>query len=164
MTLLLLFSCVWLYCDLMDCSPPGSSVHGISQARILEWVTISFSRGSSKSRDQTHISCIGKYILYHWATRDPPTYDITVERLPKLRNQHWYITINYILDFIWMSSVSPLRSFFKKNFNFGECHIAYGILVLRPGIEPSTQVIYLPQNPKQVATWHSIMPPLSFLL
>ena len=36
--------------DLMDCSPPGSSVHGISQARILEWVAISFSRGSSQPR------------------------------------------------------------------------------------------------------------------
>ena len=44
---LLLFSRVWLFCDPMDCRPPGSSVHGISQARILEWVAISFSRGSS---------------------------------------------------------------------------------------------------------------------
>ena len=36
----------------MDCSPPGSSVHGVSQARVLEWVAISFSRGSSQPRDQ----------------------------------------------------------------------------------------------------------------
>ena len=43
--------------DSMDCSPPGSSVYGISQARILEWVTVSFSRGSSP-RNQTCISCI----------------------------------------------------------------------------------------------------------
>ena len=42
----------------MDCGPPGSSVHRISQARILEWLTISFSRGSSCPRDQTHISCV----------------------------------------------------------------------------------------------------------
>ena len=42
----------------MDCGPPGSSVHGISQARILEWLTISFSRGSSCLRDQTHIFCV----------------------------------------------------------------------------------------------------------
>ena len=42
--------------------PPGSSIHGISQASILEWVTISYSRGSSRPRDQTHISCIGKWI------------------------------------------------------------------------------------------------------
>ena len=44
----------------MDCSPPGSSVHGISQARILEWVVISFSSGSFQPKDQTHISCIGR--------------------------------------------------------------------------------------------------------
>ena len=52
----------------MDHSLPGSSVHGISQARILEWVAISYSRGSSQPRDQTHISCFGMQILYHWAT------------------------------------------------------------------------------------------------
>ena len=53
----------------MDCSTPGSSVHGISQAGISEWVVIPFSREYSRSRDQTHISCIGGQILY-WATRD----------------------------------------------------------------------------------------------
>ena len=62
-----MLSCVWL-CDLMDRSPPGSSVHGISQARILEWVAISSSWGSSWPRDRTWvscISCIGRQILYH---------------------------------------------------------------------------------------------------
>ena len=54
-------------CDPMDCRISGSSVHGISQARILEWVAISFSRQSSWPRDQTHISCIGRQIVYHWA-------------------------------------------------------------------------------------------------
>ena len=49
-------------------SPLGSSIHGISQARILKWVAISFSRESSWLRDQTHVSCIGRWILYHWAT------------------------------------------------------------------------------------------------
>ena len=49
-------------CDPMDCSPPGSSVRGIFQARILEWVATSFSRGSSQPRDQTHVSCIS----WHW--------------------------------------------------------------------------------------------------
>ena len=48
------------------CSPPGFSVHGISQARILEWVAVSFSRGSSQPRDQTHVSCISRRVLYHW--------------------------------------------------------------------------------------------------
>ena len=45
-------------CDPVDCSPPGFSVHGILQARILAWVTISFSRGSSQPRDRTWVSCI----------------------------------------------------------------------------------------------------------
>ena len=55
-------------CNPMDCSPPGSSVHEILQARILEWVAMPFSRESSRPRDQTHISyisCIGRQILYH---------------------------------------------------------------------------------------------------
>ena len=54
----------------MDCSLPGSSVHGISQARILEWVAISSSRRSFRPRDQTPISCIGRRTLYHWTTRE----------------------------------------------------------------------------------------------
>ena len=53
----------------MDCSPPGSSVHGISQARILEYAAISFFRRSSWPRDQTQVSRVGRWILYHWATR-----------------------------------------------------------------------------------------------
>ena len=56
-------------CEPMDSSPLGSSVHGISHARILEWVAISFSRGSSRARDRTHVSyvsCIGMQVLYHW--------------------------------------------------------------------------------------------------
>ena len=56
-------SCLTL-CDPMDCSPPGSSVHGISKARILEWVTISFSRAFSQPRDQTYISCISDDLLH----------------------------------------------------------------------------------------------------
>ena len=45
-------------CNPMDCSPPGSSVHGIFLARVLEWVAIPFSRESSKPRDQTQVSCM----------------------------------------------------------------------------------------------------------
>ena len=52
-------------CDPIDCSPPGSSVHGTSQARIQEWVAISSSRGSSWPRDWTLVSCIGQQVLFH---------------------------------------------------------------------------------------------------
>ena len=65
---------VWLFCDPMDCSPPGSSVHGISQARILEWVAISFSRESSQPRNWTHVSYIGRQILDHCAIWEAHKY------------------------------------------------------------------------------------------
>ena len=52
-------------CKPMNCSPPGSSVHGILQAGTLEWVAISSSRGSSRPRDQIYISCNGRWIHYH---------------------------------------------------------------------------------------------------
>ena len=57
-------------CDLMDCGLPGSSIHGISQARILEWVAIPFSRGSSWPRDRTQVSCIAGRFFTSWATRE----------------------------------------------------------------------------------------------
>ena len=55
-------------CDPMDCSLPGFSIHGILQARILEWVTVSFSRGSSRPRDRTLVSRIGGRRFNLWAT------------------------------------------------------------------------------------------------
>ena len=54
------------------CSPPGSSVHGVLQARILEWTAISFSRGSSRPRNQTRVSCIVGGFFTNWATREAP--------------------------------------------------------------------------------------------
>ena len=64
-------SCLTL-CDPMDCNPPGSSVHGILQARILEWVAMASSRGSSWPRDQTHVSCVGRWIWQALASEPPP--------------------------------------------------------------------------------------------
>ena len=62
-------SCLTL-CNPMDCSLPGSSVHGILQARILEWVPISFFRGSSWPRDRTQVFCIVGRFFTIWATRE----------------------------------------------------------------------------------------------
>ena len=57
-------------CDPMDCSLPGSSFHGIFQARVLEWVAISFSRRSSRSRDRIQVShIVGRHFTV-WATRE----------------------------------------------------------------------------------------------
>ena len=62
-------SCLTL-CDPMDCSRSGSSVHGILQARTLEWVTIPFSRGSSRPRDRTQVSCIAGRFFSIWTTSE----------------------------------------------------------------------------------------------
>ena len=74
MKVLVIQSCLTL-CNPMDCSSPGSSVPGILRSRTLEWVVISFSRGSSWSRDWIHISyifCIGRQILYCCSTCEAP--------------------------------------------------------------------------------------------
>ena len=63
--------------DHMNCSLPGSSVHGVSQARTLEWVALSYSRRSSWPRDWNHITCIGRWILYYWATWEALTHSDT---------------------------------------------------------------------------------------
>ena len=62
----------------MCCSPAGSHDHGISQARTLEWVSISLSRGSSRTRDQTHVACTDRRILYHKATGKPFERDFSL--------------------------------------------------------------------------------------
>ena len=71
------FICVNVYSvmsdslELVDCSPPGFSVHGIFQVRILQWVAMSYSRGSSWPRDQTYVSLVSwidRWILYHCST------------------------------------------------------------------------------------------------
>ena len=71
-------------CNPMNCSPPASSVHSIFQARILERVAISFSRGSSQPRDRTCISCISKRLLYHWATREAQANIQTISILQQI--------------------------------------------------------------------------------
>ena len=68
-------------CSHMDYSPPGSSVHGILQARVLEWIAISFSRESSWSRDRTCVSCIDRQVF----TTEPPVNRGYIPRLKSLR-------------------------------------------------------------------------------
>ena len=85
-------SCLKLW-DPMDCSPQSSSVHGISQASILEWVAISFPRESFGPRDQT---CIGRWILYRWATWETPNQNIykslyKVKYMPKKSLSTWLL-------------------------------------------------------------------------
>ena len=86
----------------MDRSPPGSSVHGIFQARILKWVAISFSRWPSRPKDWTHVSSIGRQIPYHWTTREahrvpfsPPCLAFIVYRFFDDGHSYWCEVISH---------------------------------------------------------------------
>ena len=59
-------------CEPMDCSLPRFSIHGILQARMLEWVAMPSSRGSSQPRNQTQVSCIGRLVLYQLSCKEAP--------------------------------------------------------------------------------------------
>ena len=92
-----MLSCVWLYETPMDYSPPGPSVHGIFQARILEWAAIPFSRGYSPHRDRTlvsWVSCIGRWILYHWATETSRQLPYKHKSFPFYFSFFWHWTIS----------------------------------------------------------------------
>ena len=85
-------------CNPMDCSPPGSSVLGILQARILEWVAISFSRGSSRPRDQTLVSCIVILLVTHkYQTQEHKEHFLPWDCFPLLETHA-----------IWISEKTPV--------------------------------------------------------
>ena len=85
-------------CDPMDCSPPGSSVHGIFQARLLEWVAISFSSRSSQPRDRTRVS--------HTAGRRFTNYILIREYLPTLKSWGYFLHLQNIL-FLFSLTFKP---------------------------------------------------------
>ena len=77
----------------VDCSPPSSSVHGILQARVLEWVAISFSRGSSRPRDRTQVSHIAGRHFNLCTTREALKYKNTVSQKTSYRDTELQIQI-----------------------------------------------------------------------
>ena len=105
-------------CNHMDCSLPGLSVHWIFQTRILEWVTISSSRKSSPSRDQTQVSCIScssRWILYHCATWEAYLFFVISSNEKYYSNSETTIFSIYIFMLyyiyqdprIWVTETSP---------------------------------------------------------
>ena len=87
----------WILWNPMDCSPPSSSVHGILQATIPEWVAILFSRGSSQTRDQSQVSCIAGRFLTVRATREAwlPLNHSLIE--------FWQLLLDYRLGiYVWI--------------------------------------------------------------
>ena len=138
-----LLSCVGL-CDPMDCILPGFSIHGIFQARILEWVTISFSRGSFRPREQTWVSLIGGRHFNLWATREAPRLMLATPPnhaqispscgglvsqicLPKLDLQSFFL-------FLVAACKIPSCSMWSLSWDMWD-------LVPRPGLEPGSSAL-----------------------
>ena len=86
------------FCVPMDCSPPGSSVHGLLQARILEWVVIPFSTGSSQPRDQTWVSRIASGFFTVWATKEAP---MKWNSTKDMEHQGWG-KLSQLVIFLWV--------------------------------------------------------------
>ena len=115
--LLLAQSCPTL-CDPMDRSPPASSVLGILQARILEWVAMTFSRGSSQPRDRTQVSCIAGRFFTIRATRDNSIWKRSGLNIKKkwIQNTYWiFCKFNYhtlhpllVLGVLWLHRVQEM--------------------------------------------------------
>ena len=105
-----LLSCVQL-CDPMNCSPTGSSVHWILQARILEWVAYPFSRGSSQPRNQTWVSCIAGRFFTSWATKEALwSYRASQFTVPSTFNFHHTCSYLYDVAEIFFSDWNEHRS------------------------------------------------------
>ena len=128
-------------CGPMDCSPPGSSVHGIFRARILEWVAISFSRGISQPRDQIWVS-FGRQSLHHCVTWEAPIEKIVavVQSLNRVRlfATPWTAAHQASLSFTISQSLlklMPIVSMMPYNHLILCCP-----LLLQPSIFPSIRV------------------------
>ena len=101
----------------MDCSPSGSPVHGILQARILEWVVISFSRGSSWQRDQTMVSCIAGRFFTTMPHGKPPALLSTSQRISALSLQRKNNQSGRRVGVEWKRGSRKSNSFLVKPLN-----------------------------------------------
>ena len=117
--------CLILF-DPIDCSPPGSSVHGILQARTLEWIVVPSSRGSSWPRDETHIPCIGRRILCHYCHLGSPYFNRCFVNADKLGS--------------FFSWVEMILSYSRTSFPAFYCCL-YTLLNQR--LSQSTSIVYL---------------------
>ena len=107
-------------CDPMDCSPPGSTVHGILQARILEWVAISFSRGSSRPRDQTQVSHIAGSLFTDQVFRKD-TWSPLIKNPPPTHSQGYSSHSRCISYFLRISRKLSWENIYRsKTLVFGE--------------------------------------------
>ena len=136
------------FTTLLDCSPSGSSVHGISQARILEWVVIFFSRGSSRPRDQTLVSHVLDRCFTAWATREiQPRQHIKKQR-------HYFVNrglssqgYGFSSSHVWMWELDHKEGLVLENWCFQ-------IMVLEKILkDPLDSKEIQPVNPKGNEPW-----------
>ena len=129
----------------MDCSLPGFSVHEISQARILGWVAISFSTVSSWPRDWTHVSCIGRQVLYHWATWEAPQ--------PVVLNVRMMLNVSFLPLLFKVIAVQSHISRFDIDLNTSYWNILFWTPCFC--VYPSFPITIFPEGPKfPLATVH----------
>ena len=117
------------FCDPMDCTPPGSSILEVLQARILEWVAISFFRGSSWPRDQTPISCAAGRFFTVWATREAQSYKVPEVSFDsnQLKKGFGLVTLNLpCLRIIWKDLMENAMLLGVKVKMHTECHHSPG--------------------------------------
>ena len=107
-------------CNPTDSSPPGSPVHGVLQAKILEWVTISYSRWSSSPRDWTRVPCIVDRFLTVWATMEAYQIDSNMETAQHVDRIKLILSLHEILVTKWVYLLEDLliwRLFLIKAYN-----------------------------------------------
>ena len=119
-------------CDPTDCSLPGSSVHGIFQARILEWVAISFSRGSSPPRDWNRVSRIVGRRFTIWATWGAPYNSASVDKTSQIE----LILIQFV--------------------SFSECHIYIALPVKPKGLVITSALLWTKSCASVGTSWWSV--------
>ena len=136
-------SCLTL-CNLMDWSPPSSSIHGIFQARIMECVAISFSRGSSWPRNQTHVSCIGRQVFTTESAGKP--YYVPYERKWKVK----VLVAQLCLTFCdHVESSPPLSVGFSRQEHWSGLPFPSPGALPNPGIEPRSPALWADSLPSE---------------
>ena len=121
-------------------SPPGSSVHGILQARILEWVANPFSRGSSRPNDQTQVSCIAGRFLTIW------TFD---GKVMQLREWKWSFSVRLSATPWPVAFPSPLSMEFSRQEYWSGLPIPSPGDLPNPGIEPKSPTLQADSLPSE---------------
>ena len=146
------------------CSLPGSSVHGISQARILEWLAISFSRWSSRPKDRTWVSCIAGRFFMIWATGEAPrTHSLMSVQVPARRDTrvfcissrkwHYFSTPQQEEERFspCLATAQPLRADFNKSVTLGSLWDFSWLT--KDGTQLSTVRV---QTPNHWTVWNSL--------